>query len=307
MESPFNDKEKRFVLSEVIKTSSVPVDKLLAFINESGVQPEWNKILMPFGRNLDSCINFWDTLRGGHVSASLPPHSAPDRKRKSDGLEPLQIAPQPKRRQSGAETMIRIQPKPSSNGSPHAFSTLPATQPKKRGRPSKADIEARNAKAIARGEIIAPPRTLAARESVGGDASTESATSSGGFGSLATSIPTVASGPVQDPRMSMSFQSGPSEGESSDMAEKKKRSGRPSSKSSKEPKQGEGSFSSFVPHSGQYGMPRPPSILNPTEEPTRSPPLPPKTEEGGFGAPIYPAIDALLATVPPRPERPGPE
>ena len=41
--------KQRFVLSEVIKTSSIPVEKLLAFINESEVQPIWPEILMPFG------------------------------------------------------------------------------------------------------------------------------------------------------------------------------------------------------------------------------------------------------------------
>jgi hypothetical protein len=36
-------------------------------------------------------------------------------------------------------------------------------QPKKRGRPSKAEVEARNAEAIARGEVIPPPRVFGAR------------------------------------------------------------------------------------------------------------------------------------------------
>jgi hypothetical protein len=76
--------------------------------------------------------------------------------------------PSPKRRQSGQEnppTSARdIRPKPTSaNGSPLPFTsaTLPsAPQPKKRGRPSKADVELRQQEAIARGEVLPPPRTL---------------------------------------------------------------------------------------------------------------------------------------------------
>ena len=50
MDRPFSDKEKRFVLVEAIKTSSVPVDKLLAFVHETDVQPVWTEMLLPFGR-----------------------------------------------------------------------------------------------------------------------------------------------------------------------------------------------------------------------------------------------------------------
>ena len=266
----------------------------------------------------------WDTLRAGPASSSLPV-PAPERKRKSapEGLEPFLAAPQPKRRQSGAEAMIRIQPKPPSNGSPHAFNTPPATQPKKRGRPSKAEIEARNAAAIARGEIIPPPRTPAARKSMGGDASSEAPVRSGGFGEfggVAAAAPKVAPGPLSESKMSMSFQTGPSDADASDMTSKKKR-GRPGSRSSKvgdsselgehradqslqEPRQGEGSFSSFDASAGQLETPQPPTTNAPASEASKQPAGPPKLEQGGFAAPVYPAIDALLSPEPPRPSLP---
>ena len=50
MEAQFSEREKRFLLTEAIKTSSVPVDKLLAFIDENDVDPEWRAVLLPFGR-----------------------------------------------------------------------------------------------------------------------------------------------------------------------------------------------------------------------------------------------------------------
>ena len=261
----------------------------------------------------------WDTLRAGPPPSSLP-IPAPERKRKSapEALESLQAAPQPKRRQSGADTMIRIQPKPSSNGSPLSFTTPPATQPKKRGRPSKADVEARNAAAIARGEVIPPPKTPVGRESMGGDASAESGISSGGYGGPVAIAPLAASGPVSGPRMSTSVQSGPSEGAKGDLTIKKRR-GRPSSRSSKvgdlfellkqeadksqkEPNQGEGSFSTSGQPFGQFEMTQPPTT-KPAEKPSELPALPPKPEEGGIAAPVFPAIQELLSPEPRRPER----
>jgi hypothetical protein len=185
-------------------------------------------------------MNVWNTLRGASSSSvSSLPAPPTERKRKSapEALEPSQAAPQPKRRQSGADNMIRIQPKPSSNGSPLSFSTPPTTQqPKKRGRPSKADVEARNAAAIARGEVIAPPRTPASRETIGGEAATESGIASGGFGGMVTIAPMIPPGPASEPSRSTGtpFQSGPNEGETGgrDVSGKKKR-GRPGSRSSK--------------------------------------------------------------------------
>lgn len=184
-------------------------------------------------------MNVWDTLRGVPSSSTTSiPAPAPERKRKSapEALEPFQAAPQSKRRQSGADNMIRIQPKPSSNGSPLSFSSAPTTQlPKKRGRPSKADVEARNAAMIARGEVI-KPRTPAPREPVGVDPATESGVSSGGFGSLVPIAPMLQPAPTFEPSMSTgaSYQSGPPEDDTieADAPSRKKR-GRPSSRSSK--------------------------------------------------------------------------
>jgi hypothetical protein len=97
--------------------------------------------------------------------------------------------PQPKRRQSGAETLPSardIRPKPtSSNGSPHPFSALPgqpAAPAKKRGRPSKADVEERNREAIARGEVLPPPKAITPK---GGKQPITGEPSSAGYAAIA--------------------------------------------------------------------------------------------------------------------------
>jgi hypothetical protein len=70
---------------------------------------------------------------------------------------------------------------------------------------------------------------------MGGDASAEAPVRSGGFGEfggVAAVAPMVVSGPLSESKMSMSFQTGPSDAKSSGVTSKKKR-GRPGSRSSK--------------------------------------------------------------------------
>lgn len=72
-----------------------------------------------------------------------------------------------KRRLSDMNQHMSIAPKPT-HVSPRFGS--PVTQGKKRGRPSKAAVAQRDAEAIARGEVIAPPRTSSLRaETAGGE------------------------------------------------------------------------------------------------------------------------------------------
>lgn len=151
-------------------------------------------------------MTLWESLGAG-PSPSVP---TVERKRKSapQGLEAFQAAP-PKRRQSSADTMIRIQPKPSPHRSPLSVSTSPTGhQPKKRGRPSKADIEARNAAAIKRGEVI-PPKTPATRDSKGGDITAGGEITVADVAAAAGIVavaPTVVCGPPSVPSHGISFQ-----------------------------------------------------------------------------------------------------
>lgn len=46
-----NPYEQRFVLAEAIKTSSVPVDKLISFVDDRNVQPVWDHMLLPLGKS----------------------------------------------------------------------------------------------------------------------------------------------------------------------------------------------------------------------------------------------------------------
>lgn len=219
--------KQRFVLAEAIKTSSIPVEKLVNFVEDGNVQPAWPHMLLPLGkpylpssqlpkhklqklekpegssntvhrrsylrlpyvnsstgRNLKSCMDAWNALRphapqsyaASHISPygptapPGPPISSAPHKRKppSEPGETFAAAHAPKRRQSAGDTTTSmqrvIQPKPSSNGqSPPLFpSPLPGL-PKKRGRPSKAEVEARNADLVARGHVLPPPKASTPR------------------------------------------------------------------------------------------------------------------------------------------------
>lgn len=161
---------------------------------------------------MQSCIDTFEMLRSGqHAHFSALPLPNPSHKRKSapEHLEPLMTNPQPKRRQSGVETLTSardIRPKPtSSNGSPHPFSSFSgqsAVPTKKRGRPSKADVEERQREAILRGEVLPPPKTMAPK---GGKQAVTGEPSSAGYAAIAPmgSAPEMSGG--------IQYQSGPIE------------------------------------------------------------------------------------------------
>ncbi|KAL3424753.1 hypothetical protein PVAG01_04034 [Phlyctema vagabunda] len=149
MELPFTEAEKRFVAAEVIKSSDVALQRLLELINTEDVKPAWPVMLLPGGRTVTDCVNAFEEM----LESSF---QAVHNKRKSAAqIEGQTTEPPRKRRQSATEssTPVRnIKPKPAATGSPAASPVAPITTPRKRGRPSKADLLARRAEGIARGE-----------------------------------------------------------------------------------------------------------------------------------------------------------
>lgn len=101
-------------------------------------------------------------------------------------LEVLSSGPPPKRRQSSGDPVIiarDIRPKPS-NGSPLSMNpSFPTLEPKKRGRPSKKDVERKQQEAIARGDILPPAPSMTTYQVSGED---------GSGSSYATILPAVA-------------------------------------------------------------------------------------------------------------------
>ncbi|KAE9378966.1 hypothetical protein N431DRAFT_149461 [Stipitochalara longipes BDJ] len=177
MEQQFSEAEKRFVLAEAIKSSTISVDRLYQVLADYNVSPDWEQMLLPNGRNISQCKHALESMRVGPPSQLSTPQPYPQTflnpappvytssssgKRQSMNLPP---GPEQKRpRKSGAETPTLARdllPKPANpnGGSPMStMSSSPAatTSQKKRGRPSKADVERKQREAIERGDIIPP-------------------------------------------------------------------------------------------------------------------------------------------------------
>lgn len=178
MEQPFTEAEKRFVLAEAIKSSSISVDRLFLVLAEHNVNPDWEQMLLPHGRNILQCKHAFSSLQHGPPSQLSTPQPFPQtflnpqpvyssssgNKRQSMNLPPGPGPDQKRPRKSGAETPTLARdllPKPANPNGGSPMSTMASSPPtttsqKKRGRPSKADVERKQREAIERGEIITP-------------------------------------------------------------------------------------------------------------------------------------------------------
>ncbi|KAH8889343.1 hypothetical protein GQ53DRAFT_224116 [Thozetella sp. PMI_491] len=163
MEPPFNDGEKRFVLAEMIKVSHIDVAYLIGFIQQTGLKPDWYSMQLPSGRNMNQCIRAWETMTTGQ--GPLPPSFTPEKRKSQDDLNEQQ----PKRPAawSPAASGFPIAPintsQPSIAPGPNGYSLSPSTAspttaplPRKRGRPSRADMEARTRQRAAHPTGYAP-------------------------------------------------------------------------------------------------------------------------------------------------------
>jgi hypothetical protein len=180
------------------------------------------------GRTMAMCKKAFEML---HRPSQTPtfqaiPHVAPgaqiSNKRKAgpeSNDQRTMTDPVPKRRQSTTETKSgtrEIAPKPS-NGSPGPVGSMTGKIPKKRGRPSKADVERNKQEAIAKGVIMAPIITL----STGSPQRPPDDTS--GYAPIAPTPLTSTTGTFYDPTVRSTSEPESQESQPGDAAGKKKR------------------------------------------------------------------------------------
>ncbi|KAK1691231.1 hypothetical protein BDP55DRAFT_690201 [Colletotrichum godetiae] len=72
----FTEEEKRFILAEAIKNSSLDVGLLVGFLKTHNVEPDWLKMQLPSGRTMEQCLAVTGQMFQG-------PMRVPDLKRKS--------------------------------------------------------------------------------------------------------------------------------------------------------------------------------------------------------------------------------
>ncbi|RFU33228.1 hypothetical protein B7463_g3100, partial [Scytalidium lignicola] len=153
--NPFSDHEKRFVIAEAIKTSSIPLNVLMHMLDEWNFRPNWDEICLPPGRTPKSCRQVFENIRAQTQGYGTP---GPSHKRRSIGdLSDPAIESSRKRLQTGGidPSPRPLQPKPAPNGPP-GQSTPIATTPvqRRRGRPTNAQLQARAYEAVQRGEML---------------------------------------------------------------------------------------------------------------------------------------------------------
>lgn len=112
---------------------------------------------MCIGRNLSACRQVFDELRPQYAFSQGygTPGSSHKRRSIGDGSD-TSLDPSRKRLQTGSDLSSRpLQPKPTP-ANPHHPSTPPVstTVPRRRGRPTNAQVQARTHEAMQRGEML---------------------------------------------------------------------------------------------------------------------------------------------------------
>ncbi|CAO1603979.1 MAG: hypothetical protein LQ349_007456 [Xanthoria aureola] len=163
-EQPFDEREERYFLAEILKDSQISSATLLRVIHGERIQPRWTEIALPHGRSVAACQKAFDSLFARVFRFPLQPL----------GPAPLPSpSPRPKKRPAaGAENPMgpnrELQPRgpgfatvndpPESTAYPAGLADPGDQRKKKRGRPSKAEAEIKAAEYAARGEPYPPPR-----------------------------------------------------------------------------------------------------------------------------------------------------
>ncbi|KAL7930488.1 hypothetical protein V8C35DRAFT_159218 [Trichoderma chlorosporum] len=154
MAASFSMEEKRFVLAEMIKCSTVDIERLARFVESNVLDPKWMTMQIPTGRNLEQCMqvaSLLSTAQGHRSVMSQNDHLI------SNGMNHArQIAP---RTSPSGQTPGALPTSPGL-GPPWQLAEgvedrrpVPYEAPKKRGRPSRVG---RNTAAPARLATIAP-------------------------------------------------------------------------------------------------------------------------------------------------------
>ncbi|KAL8772618.1 MAG: hypothetical protein Q9209_002279 [Squamulea sp. 1 TL-2023] len=163
-EQPFDEREERYFLAEILKDSPIPSGNLLRVIQAEGIRPRWTEIALPNGRSVSACQKAFDSLYSRVFQiplqplgpAPLPSPSARQRKRPAAvGESPIGPNRELQPRGPGFAT---VNDPPELSAYPPGLADPGDQRKKKRGRPSKAEVEIKAAEYAARGEPYPPPR-----------------------------------------------------------------------------------------------------------------------------------------------------
>lgn len=63
----------RFILSEAIKHSRISIQDIYALLRDYNIVPDWEQILLSYGRVLSECKELWHNLQGEQSPMNSPP------------------------------------------------------------------------------------------------------------------------------------------------------------------------------------------------------------------------------------------
>ncbi|KAG6054081.1 hypothetical protein E4U17_004094 [Claviceps sp. LM77 group G4] len=147
MDPSFTREEKRFVLAEMLKSSNICVETLWQFVKANQIMPVWINMQVPLGRTLSQCIQVVQQM-----TEAPPRQESPSASRSGEVCRRQQLQPRPESRNprnkalpSSTLAQVAIRPRPPAahdenfvvSASPPASAAH--SQPRKRGRPSRAD------------------------------------------------------------------------------------------------------------------------------------------------------------------------
>ncbi|RFU73081.1 hypothetical protein TARUN_9173 [Trichoderma arundinaceum] len=148
MAASFTLEEKRFVLAEMIKCSTVDIERLARFVELHVLDPKWMTMQIPLGRNLEQCMHVASLL--STAPSHRPAMSQNDHLTNNGMSQPRQIAPRtsPSGQTPGPmpTSPVNIPPWQPADGvedrRPLPYEVPSAQPPRKRGRPSRVDRQA---------------------------------------------------------------------------------------------------------------------------------------------------------------------
>ncbi|KAK3169379.1 hypothetical protein OEA41_008762 [Lepraria neglecta] len=156
-EQPFDERELRYFLAEILKVSTIAPYDLFTLIQARGIR-----------RSVSACTKAYSLFQSLPATTIAPHQPLGSYEQPPPAAKPKKKRPHPS---EGSPTIAdrTLQPQlsnfPSVNApsDPVAFQTAPSTtsgEPprKKRGRPSKEEFDKRVAEAAQRGEVYPPPR-----------------------------------------------------------------------------------------------------------------------------------------------------
>ncbi|KAL4926087.1 putative AT DNA binding protein [Aspergillus undulatus] len=168
-ENPWTEDENFALLVEIMKKEGIPSSRLVTLIDECQITPKWNDIPLPSGRSLNSCMSAYRVLCSASQppvnpgSGTLPPTRHPGPAPQMSAIDPSSNARNRSLYSADKGPYHPIQPRPAhgqaSHGSETGASTFippgmesvttPGDRRKKRGRPTKAESEARKLSKVA--------------------------------------------------------------------------------------------------------------------------------------------------------------